>query len=292
MTTGEPQGQWYLLDSTGQPTGPYTTFALGAMLRTGQLPPTAPANLAGSSEWKPVAEWPQLRPTVPWASGDGARSQTQFVIGAILGVVCAGLVATIVVLVLTRGGSSGPPAPVAATHEPVAPSAASSQQAAPEPKTRGEQILGLDTMSKALAFAKPEMADTYNEIDPGTALFAEWAMKRMKLADVRVTRDETTPALVMKDPEQQRGKRLCYGGGILEIHVGRVAGSKINEGILLTRGGELIKFLAAGSLGSLVQNSPARICGVATGKFDYSNSAGGTGHAIKVVGMFELPQNQ
>ena len=66
----------------------------------------------------------------------------------------------------------------------------------------------------------------------------------------------------------------------------------ISERELSTTAGNLIYFVNAGSSGELVQNSIARTCGVVTGRFDYSNSGGGVGHAISVVGLFDLPQNR
>jgi hypothetical protein len=54
---------------------------------------------------------------------------------------------------------------------------------------------------------------------------------------------------------------------------------------------DLIKFVAAGSTGQLVAQSRARFCGATTGKYSYSNSGGGTSHAVQMVGMFRVPEN-
>ena len=56
--------------------------------------------------------------------------------------------------------------------------------------------------------------------------------------------------------------------------------------------GDIYKFMNVGTSGDLVANSQARMCGVVTGRYQYSNSAGGTGHALSIVGMFDLPQNR
>jgi hypothetical protein len=54
----------------------------------------------------------------------------------------------------------------------------------------------------------------------------------------------------------------------------------------------LYRFYAVGSTGSIVESSSARFCGVAIGKYDYTNSMGGAGHAVAAVGMFDLPENR
>lgn len=45
------------------------------------------------------------------------------------------------------------------------------------------------------------------------------------------------------------------------------------------------------STGRLVEDSRARLCGFVTGKYSYSNSGGGSSHAVQLVGMFKLPEN-
>jgi len=63
-------------------------------------------------------------------------------------------------------------------------------------------------------------------------------------------------------------------------------------GLVMSNAGNLFHFDAVGSTGTLVGTNYARICGVITGLYDYSNSAGGTGHAVQIVGMFDLPENK
>ena len=66
----------------------------------------------------------------------------------------------------------------------------------------------------------------------------------------------------------------------------------IFDGLMLDYARNIYKFSAVGNSGDLVADSQTRLCGIITGKYDYSNSAGGTGHAIKLVGMFDLPANK
>lgn len=165
---------------------------------------------------------------------------------------------------------------------------------APEPPapTPLEQILAIETYTDALAFAKPHMSDTTNETSPGVALFTMWAQEHLRWTDVFVEKDETSIKLTMKDPDAARGKRLCYSGSVSQISKASESGQKpLWQGQLMTRRYDVIKFFAAGSSGTLVDGSRARLCGVVTGTYSYSNVGGGTTHAIMVVGMFKLPEN-
>lgn len=168
----------------------------------------------------------------------------------------------------------------------------------PEPPPVREEspidvIARLDTFTEALAMAKPRMGDsTGGRSDPGAVLFSGWAMAKMKWADVAVTKDETTVALVRKDSDEERGKRLCTSGSIIQISTEKTSRGKAYEGLLHTDGGNLIDFIMVGSSGALVEHSYTRLCGVVTGTYDYPNSGGGTGHAVTIVGMFDLPQNR
>lgn len=154
------------------------------------------------------------------------------------------------------------------------------------------RVRKLNTFAEAVSFAKPFMTDEHNSISPGTGVLGAWALKHMKLSDVLVAKDETSYALVQKDPDEARGKRFCYGGTVVQIAVVKTELGKGFEGLLVNRRGELFNFFAVGSTGELVQNSWGRICGAVIGKYDYSNSGGGTGHAVQLVGMFDLPENR
>lgn len=94
--------------------------------------------------------------------------------------------------------------------------------------------------------------------------------------------------------DEERGKRVCFTGTIIQIAVEKTDFGKFNAGLLKVGYYDttLFSFLNVGSSGTLVAYDQARFCGVVVGKHDYSNSAGGTGHAIQVVGMWDLPQNK
>lgn len=181
------------------------------------------------------------------------------------------------------------------TADPASSASAESKLAAPaivEPETDFQKIQKLGSFSQALVFAKPKMEDTYAKIDAGTALFALWSIKKLRWSDISVSKNETTVASVLKDSEAARGKRMCFSGTIIEIAVEKTEEGKVFNGLIVDPQMDLYRFNAVGSTGDLVAKSNARFCGIVTSKFDYPNSAGGTGHAIKIVGMFDLPENK
>lgn len=137
------------------------------------------------------------------------------------------------------------------------------------------------------------MTDTREESSAGEVLFRSWAAKHMTWTDVGVWKNETSFRLVRKDSDEERGKRLCASGRIIQIAVRKLDdGSRTSEGLLMSDRDDLYSFAAVGSSGKLVEDSYARFCGVVAGRYEYANSAGGTGHAITVIGMFDLPENR
>lgn len=182
-----------------------------------------------------------------------------------------------------------PHADAGATADPSRPVATASASPPPSPL---EEILTVPSLAGAIEAVKPKMADTVDDIDPGTALLTVWAMKHMRWTDVAVTTDETTYALVQKDSEEARGKRLCVPGSVIQIEVDKGDQGKDYFGLLISGSGNIYRFYAVGSTGAIVEQTYARFCGVVTGKYEYSNSGGGTGHAVKLVGMFDLPENK
>lgn len=127
---------------------------------------------------------------------------------------------------------------------------------------------------------------------PGALAFAVWADKGLKWTDVGISKNETTIAQIMKDSDDERGKRFCVGGSVIEIQVVKSEVGKFHVGLLMTDATKLVHFIGVGSSGEIVERSYARFCGVAAGKFDYPNSAGGVGHAVELVGMFDIEANR
>jgi hypothetical protein len=166
------------------------------------------------------------------------------------------------------------------------PTPAPSPFPAPEP-TPAEQILSANTFADAIALARPLMGEGQDEHSAGSLLMAVWAAERMKWSDVSVKKNETSVGQVMKDPEAEYGKRMCGQGRIIEIR--KMPDVDLFQGLLM--GGNVVHFFAAGSTGTLVAGKNANYCAVITGLFHYSNSGGGTTHAVDTVGMFDVKAN-
>lgn len=148
----------------------------------------------------------------------------------------------------------------------------------------------IKTLSDAIASARPAMSDTQEIFSEGAKMLALWASDRIEWKELAAV-PSTNAALVLKDSEDQLGKRICSSGQIVEISAEELAG-KVYVGELFNMDTDnLFRFIALRSTGDLVEHNHARFCGVVTGKVDYANSMGGEEHAIQLVGMFDLPEN-
>ncbi len=78
------------------------------------------------------------------------------------------------------------------------------------------QIMSQPSLEKAIAVAKPQMSDTLDKLDEGSALLTLWASKYLSWDDLMAL-PETSPALFRKDPDAERGRRLCETGTISVI---------------------------------------------------------------------------
>ena len=175
------------------------------------------------------------------------------------------------------------------TSAPAAAVPESAPTAAPEPeKPQRHPALDAKTREEAFKLANPGDGGS-NE---GMVMFAGWAASNMKWSDVGVTTDETSSAKIKKDSDEERGKRICASGRIIEIETAKTPIGKFYEGGLITNSRDIFRFVTVGSSGDLVEGSQARLCGVVTGTNSYSNSAGGTTHGVQLVGMFDLPENR
>ncbi len=163
---------------------------------------------------------------------------------------------------------------------------------APEPpkESPADVVLTKATLADALKTTAPMMVDKPNQSSDGTDLLTIWAMKWATFEDIAPAKGETSPGKAKKDIDAERGKRFCQSGTIVQIDVKKTPRGTYYVGLL--SGGALLHFHAVRSTGELVEHSGTRFCGVVTGLFDYENSGGGMGHAIDMVGMFNLPENK
>jgi hypothetical protein len=134
------------------------------------------------------------------------------------------------------------------------------------------------------------MDDTDGETSFGAKLLAIWAAPHLRWADLGEL-PETRFALVQKDADEERGKRLCTQGTIIEIETAKQDYGKVFLGGIFSNS-DVVRFIAVGKSGTLVSGSWARICGVVVGTESYKNSGGGTTHGVRIVGMFDLAENR
>jgi hypothetical protein len=120
---------------------------------------------------------------------------------------------------LTSATSATTPASTSTASPTVAVSNASADQAR-------AAILTKATLHDAIETARPFMESTTGRLDVGSALLTLWASKHLKAGDVAAL-PETTPALFQKDPEAERGKRLCFSGVIAQIRAEKDLGPRL-----------------------------------------------------------------
>ena len=162
----------------------------------------------------------------------------------------------------------------------------------PPPKTPYQQVMEFRDLEGAIAFTKPDMKDMTGDLCTGQILLAAWGAHNMRWGMVHPEKNETSFDLVRKDSDAARGKRLCLTGTIIEIAKLDMGVVTTFHGLIMSRQRDIYTFLAVGDTGELVGGSHAGFCGVVIGNYDYANSVGGTGHAVSLVGMFDLPSNR
>jgi hypothetical protein len=99
--------------------------------------------------------------------------------------------------------------------------------AARETGTRG-MILEKASLKDAIGVARPRMENTVSRVDVGAALFAIWASKKLTWEALNEL-PETSPALFRKDPDAERGKRLCMSGRIENIRAEKTFAGRLLE---------------------------------------------------------------
>lgn len=89
-------------------------------------------------------------------------------------------------------------------------------------------ILSKTSLTDAIAAARPMMSNTVGRLDVGSALLAIWASKNLSWQALEAL-SETSPALFKKDPDAERGKRLCISGTVLEIRAEKTLSNRLIE---------------------------------------------------------------
>jgi hypothetical protein len=183
-------------------------------------------------------------------------------------------------IALSRYFAAHPVTPSVPTRQAAAPRSA---EAGPPPPRAPASILETADFPAAVAFALPSMTDDRSAPNAGAKLLARYGAVKLTWADVVIAKNETSLALVEKDPPSARGKRLCASGTLARIEKQLVDGADLHSARLVTKNGDAIELYAVGSTGELVKRKPARFCGVVTGRLDVAGKP-----ATFAVGMFDV----
>lgn len=192
--------------------------------------------------------------------------------------------------------------PSQATPDPIARSVSKEEapERAPAPARaqRDEPVeVSLDTrvakmrLEDVITTLRSGMDDTSEAFTDADHVFTRWAATRMWWDELQKVK-EVSAAQVMKDPDRWRGNRVCDSGVVVRIEASNIPTGKIFEGEFVTNGSVIFHTIAVRDTGELVANSQARFCGIVTGTMDYRTRIGGTNKALKVFGMFDLPENR
>ena len=155
-----------------------------------------------------------------------------------------------------------------------------------------EKLMAAKKVEESLPLCKPSMGSaTLGNWSSGHKLFALWAVENstnLSWNDFNVATNETTIGLIRKNPEKESGKKICVTGKIVQINETK---ANLSQGLFITGDRVIYSFAGIKSSGDLTEDSVSKFCGYVTGTYDYSNSVGGVGHAISIVGMWSVPDN-
>lgn len=150
------------------------------------------------------------------------------------------------------------------------------------------------TLVEAINAYKPSMSDithaSSDEYSEGVLSLARWSAGHLQWAELN-SLPTGSFALTMKDPNTQRGKKICMSGIALQIAATPIDDVELHESIISSDAGDIYSLLAVKSIGEVVANRKAAMCGVITGTRSYRTSGNGITHSLQLVGMFDLPEN-
>lgn len=137
-----------------------------------------------------------------------------------------------------------------------------------------------------------DFSDFKEEFPEPALLLAQWSAVHDVKIDEILGFPSTSIASAMKNSSSARAQRICASGRILQVAAETVAGSEISQGLIADNGANYVRFIAFGSSGDLVKNSPAKFCGLVIGRSYFQNLGGGTTESLGLIGMFDLPSNR
>lgn len=188
---------------------------------------------------------------------------------------------TLVVFVLQYTCSANEQPTIAAAPAP-APARVTPPSSPPPEETVAVRIMKAESFTTAFALARPGMTSHAHAMSPGEELFATYAASRLRWEDVDVAA-ETTYGHVLKDVDQELGKRMCADGEVVAIQRHDLGPRKLHRGSLRVSAADTIAFTAVGTTGELIRGSKARFCGLVTGA---------SGAGVSMIGLFDLTENR
>lgn len=185
---------------------------------------------------------------------------------------------------LLWGFAGSPPRPTTTAKAPApAPAPAPVPAAPPAPPTAPGDIVQEKDLAAAIERARPDLTDDRTGPSRGAKLLVRYAAAKLAWNDLVIAKNETSLALVEKDPATAIGKRLCASGTLQQIEKQSVDGTDAFLVLLTTKTGDQLAGYAVGDTGDLVKRKPAKFCGVVTGRLDRA------GKATFAVGMVHAP---
>jgi hypothetical protein len=166
----------------------------------------------------------------------------------------------------------------------------------PEPEvmkepTVPERLRNATTLVEAIQLVRPVMPPESGDIPPAAAWLASWMSGAFSWKEFE-TISKATHGETMKDPSSEQGSRLCHSGTVVQIERDASAPFKVWVGVMSSYSSEVVRFVALGETGKIVNGSQGRFCGIVTGRTHFPNVSGGETRAVLVVGMFDLPGNR
>lgn len=290
---------WYIRAHGSAPIGPITTEELRRDIQAGRVPSDATVMSERDGAWRPISTVPDLAPLpnygappqpgyapAPAVAAAPVAPAQSAVRPAILAAGLVFLGGPVLLLILMSRESTAPASVTTATTSRPAP--APTPEAKREP-TVAEKLKKATLLTEALGIIQPQFADSQDKPDPATSLFALWMGDNPSWSAIQRL-PETTHARVLKDSESEVGKRMCVSGTVVQIS--KEQGTKLFSGTLMSDDMKPVFYIAAASTGDIVGQARGKFCGVVTGRYSYGNVSGGTTHAVRLVGLFDLPENR
>lgn len=193
----------------------------------------------------------------------------------------------------SNANSSSPEIHVEVTPERVPePKRTETTRATPPPSSQPPappKPITIDDAIRSAAFADSEDGAPH----PSVVKFLPWAISNLVWEDLKGPKvPHTEVQRVLRDADRERGRRICMTAMVGQIIGENVAGGRVYRGGMGNVSDGVIRFVAVGAADDVYDGKTAQFCGVVVGRESFSNASGGTTHAVRAVGMFDVPSNR